>query len=301
MTRLLSPTPRRVLRVVIACTLFSGWTAAVQGQMLRSEGTTFSAPPTHVMEEEGQIIDRPASAPLRPVWGVTVGVSPLWWTPSWGAYLFESAAARMDFTGRDLRLGIVRGRPLGFEFGMSLVQKTFNRDFVIVQNDRAEFGTDFPVVSYRGIDDVTVVAGDSHVLLPVKRIGNRAQLGVLLGGGLGFLPDTPIERRVEGPPFYASCPATSFGASGKLLDPPASGGFVYDFQCLPVPAGSRAGATTEPVSTISASDTYWLLIRAMVAADVVVTTPLKVRFSGGFTYPGLGFGVDLVYLVRARR
>ena len=39
------------------------------------------------------------------------------------------------------------------------------------------------------------------------------------------------------------------------------------------------------------------LARAQIAADVLLAAPFKLRFSGGFNYPGAQlYGVEMVYM-----
>jgi hypothetical protein len=75
-----------------------------------------------------QIVDRPTSD-LRPrfYWGVYGSVVPSWSVPgSMGTWFFESVSSANPpkMNGRDLRVGLVRARQVGFEMGVSLVRKT---------------------------------------------------------------------------------------------------------------------------------------------------------------------------------
>ena len=68
---------------------------------------------------------RPAAGdrPRRSYWGVLGGFTPKWWTPeTWGP-LFEPDDPDI-VEGREFRIGITRGRPLGYEFGVSFVRKS---------------------------------------------------------------------------------------------------------------------------------------------------------------------------------
>jgi hypothetical protein len=80
----------------------------------------------------GQIVDRPPAQP-RPqsYWGVRVSVAPQWWTPdAWGKLFFENVDPARKFTmeGMDWSIGVVRARPLGIEFGVSMTKKTISQD-----------------------------------------------------------------------------------------------------------------------------------------------------------------------------
>ncbi len=306
--------PRATFRAATLVALLVASVTDARAQMLREvapltsasrDVPPFSSPSTSAMRGAGQIVDRPPAPPPRSTWGVTIGLTPSWTTPTWGAEIFWDEM-HPDYppvmSGRDFRIGVVRGRPLGFEFGLSLVQKTVNHDFVITK-DNTLYPDIAPLWSFRGIKDVTLRAIDSHALFPVRRFGNRAQLGILVGGGLGAFPKETIQLRVEGPPFYASCAnATSYVS--PLREPPAGGAFLLSYQggCLAAPAGARSAVTTVDMLSISPTDTLWLLFEAQVAVDVVVAPPLKVRFAAGINYPGTQrFGVDLVYFFRVPR
>jgi hypothetical protein len=135
---------------------------------------------------------------------------------------------------------------------------------------------------------------DFHAFIPIDRIGSRVQLGAVLGIGLAHVPDTPISKHVEGPPFFSS--ASSFVGLPAL---PADGGFVIDdnSQAWPVPPGQTGRDVPASAPDISPLNTIFLLARAQVAADVLVARSFKLRFSAGFNYPGMQlFGIEGVYL-----
>ena len=74
----------------------------------------------------GQIVDRP-TADLRPRfhWGVIGSFIPHWSIPgNMGNLFFENQWTAPKMSGRDVRIGVVRARQLGFEMGVSFVRKT---------------------------------------------------------------------------------------------------------------------------------------------------------------------------------
>ena len=169
---------------------------------------------------------------------------------------------------------------------------TFERAGVVFDSS----GNPLPVarVTLSDLEPVQIPGADFHAFAPIARIGSRVQIGALLGLGGARVPDTAIEKRVEGPPFYAS--VTS---SVALATPPAGGGFVFDEdgQPLPVGPGQTAAVVTVGATEISPLGSFLFLARGQIAADVLVAPPLKLRFSGGFTYPGAQlFGIEVVYL-----
>ncbi len=62
----------------------------------------------------------------RSVWGVSGSFAPKWTTPSEMAILFDTDTAAI--TGSEFRAGVVRGRPLGGDWGVSFVRKNFSDD-----------------------------------------------------------------------------------------------------------------------------------------------------------------------------
>jgi hypothetical protein len=249
-----------------------------------------------------QIVDRPPAQPrAQSHWGVRASVTPRWWTPdAWGKLFLENVDPNRSITmeGNDWSIGIVRARPLGFEFGISVTKKTITEDYVIPHENFDFFSEgSISAVTYTGLDNVEITGVESHVVIPAGRIGERVQIGVLLGGGLGAVPTVGILETVEGPPFYATC---TNGVTGvPLTTLPAGGGFVRDEygQCLPVAPGSRAGTTTQRFRDIAAMDQVWLFMKTQLAVDFQVAGPLKLRAAGGFNFPSAQFiGVDVVYL-----
>ena len=199
-------------------------------------------------------------------------------------------------SGRDFRIGVVRARQLGFELGVSLVRKTV-RSFTIFET--AQYPDDSARVTYTPLGDLRMTGVDSHVVIPIARIGERVQLGILGGGGFAWIHDRPIQKQIEGPPFYAD--ADAFIA---LNSPPATGGFVRDrlFQPVPLVPNTTYGITSTTAFEISPTDYLWPLLRGQLAADFLLARPLKLRLAAGFHYPGAqALGVDVIYLFRTGR
>lgn len=295
----------RPLGIVLLSTLWTLSPGRVNGQTPGHDAGFLLPPVASAMEGAGQFVDRrPPEPPQRPRWGVRAGFTPLWSTPSsWSTVLLQTNYDPV-LNGRDLRVGIVRGRPLGFEFGLSFVRKTIKKDLIFVRDVYAASGTPpnftytpVPNVTYTGIDDILFNGVDFHVLIPAARLGRRAQIGVLLGAGYGVIPETPVQKHVIGPPFFSTCPAP-FSSVGTA-DPPPGGGFVLDElgQCAAVPPGQRAGTITATMRDFWRYQEVWPIIEAQVALDVRMTSFLKLRIAGGFNSPGAQLvGVDLVCL-----
>jgi hypothetical protein len=240
-----------------------------------------------------QLADRSRDlAPRRSYWGVMGALTPKWWTPVTGGPRFEPYYSRVA-QGREWRVGVSRGRPLGREIGFSFVLKSFT-EFAAERVSVGESRVDI-----RAVDDFQLPGGEFHVLVPIARIGQRTMLGGLLGIGVAHAPDEPLHKRVEGPPFYA----TSTG-EGESTTPLAHGGFVRDedFQMFPIEPGQTGVDTTIGFTKVSPANDFLPLARGEVALDVLVAAPFKLRFSGGFNYPGMQvFGFQAIYLFGTSR
>jgi hypothetical protein len=252
-----------------------------------------------------QIVDRPPTQP-RPQshWGVRASFAPRWSTPeSWGRLIFGDVEPDLApvVKGTDWSIGVVRARPLGFEFGLSMTRKTISQDYVIPENHAYGFNNEtfISVITNTGLENVEITGVESHVVIPAARAGERVQIGVLLGGGIGTIPSARVHRTIEGPPFFSTCPNFSL----PLTSPPPGGGFVQDDRgnCVPVAPGSRVGTTTTSFREIWPFEQLWLLIKTQLAVDVQVAGPLKLRFAGGLNFPSAQYiGVEAVYLFSMR-
>jgi hypothetical protein len=270
----------------------------------RVVGLTLAVVLCHAVAAPGQIVDRPPTQP-RPQshWGVRASVTPRWWTPdAWGRLFFESVDPdrAMSMEGMDWSIGFVRARPLGFEFGISMSKKTIREDYVIPRETFDFFGdgSGASTITFTGLENVEITGVESHVVIPAGRVGERVQIGVLLGGGLGTVPGANVLETVQGPPFFATCTNNVTGPPLTAL--PAAGGFVRDEfgGCVSVAPGSAAGTTTVRFKDhLSMMDQVWLFMKTQLAVDIQVAAPLKVRLAGGFNFPSAQYvGVDVVYL-----
>ena len=249
------------------------------------------------MFDAGQIVDCP-TGDLRPRfhWGLLGSLIPNWTTPgNMGNFLFDDLAS-VKMSGRDFRIGVVRARQVGFELGISFVRKTVS-SFTIVET--SQFEGDNARVTYTPLGDVRMTGVDSHLVFPIARIGERVQLGILAGGGFAWTHDRPIQKRIEGPPFYAD--ADSFV---ELSSPPATGGFVRDTfgEWVPLVPNTTYGIASVSVLENSPIHNVWPLIRGQFAADFLLARPLKLRLAAGYHYPGAqALGVDVIYLFSTGR
>jgi hypothetical protein len=128
----------------------------------------------------------PAGAQERSVWGFSGSVGPKWRMPSELSILFD--AERIDITGGELRAGIVRGPPMGGDWGVSFVHKTFTDDGQIVFEEPQQncFGSSCFIESASGaLRNVTIDGIEAHRFFPFATIKRRAQVGLTIAGGVG--------------------------------------------------------------------------------------------------------------------
>ena len=189
-------------------------------------------------------IPSPAAAQIDdPSWGVTAGFSPQWSMPgTLLAGLFD--ATTLDVKGPEFRLGVIRGTTRGGEWGISLIHKRLSKESTLELEGSNSVIT---VVA----DDAELLGVEVHRFFPFARVGERAQIGVNLGGGIaqlrGFVTGAYVATTTSARftlPF-----SEAFGITGRQID-------------------------------------YLPLGRAELAAAALVGERLKVRVSGGFNMPG---------------
>jgi hypothetical protein len=245
------------------------------------------------------VADRPqVIAPRRSFWGVLGGITPSWWTPRW-SYFFEDLVPERPLRGREFRVGLTRGRPLGKEFGISFVRKSWTEFSFVRPGLSMGMASSFSDIhaariTLNQIEPIQMPGVEFHSFMPIDKIRQRVQLGALLGFGAARVPATAIQKRIDGPPFVVS-PGNLQG----LPTLPAGGGFVIDErgQGIPVAPGQTGVTYTTGATEIPPLDSYLILTRVQIAADVLLAAPFKLRFSAGYNHPGAQlFGIEMVYL-----
>ena len=196
-----------------------------------------------------------AAQSTRSQWGVTASFVPHWKVPSQAGPLFEVAPVDMD--GSDFRIGIVRGRDLSGDWGISFVRKHVEDGSTI----GGEFGEAcgpngcLPTGELYTYEDVTVTGVMFHKFMPFGTIGKRVQIGLTLGGGVAR-----FEGDVEGEIY-----GVDFGNAGQV---------VAQQQLQSLPARDLVVIDVVPLADLQLS------------AAVIVAPGLKIRLSGGVSLPG---------------
>jgi hypothetical protein len=180
-----------------------------------------------------------------PAWGITAAFAPRWQVPTFIEGRFDVTS--VDLTGRELRVGVVRGTTFGGEWGISLVHKRLS-DTGAVTVDGSDGIARFTT------EDSELLGVEVHRFFPFGRIGDRVQVGVNLAGGIaqirGFV-------RGEYDPFSAD--AESFTATVPSRE-------IFEY---------------------TGRDIDWLPIaKAQLAVAALVGERAKVRIGGGINLPG---------------
>lgn len=196
-------------------------------------------------------------------WGVNVSTVPSWRVPSGDSVLGklgEVALSEGDLglsvEGSDFRIGVVRGKPLGGEWGVSFVRRQFedgSTQGAILENcfegfqgtQCNRFGT---VYTYQ---NVTLTGVEANKFIPFGTIKQRLQIGIDLAGGIGAMKGSAEKRSVIFEGEEVTEDVTETEARELLAFDPAVFG------------------------------------RFELGAAVILPRGLKLRVSGGMNFPGV--------------
>jgi hypothetical protein len=190
-----------------------------------------------------------APAPSRPKhWGVTASFAP-WHATDTFKRLYDATA--LDMTGKSVRVGVTRGHTLGSEFSITYIRRDISKGATLV---------DLYGVKYEFLQGVTLKGFMLEQYGAITTIGNRAQIGVVIGGGLA---------RAEG------TAQSSYG--GQPLTPREA---------------------REVLTLFARQVDIQLLLRAEIAAAFKLAPGLKLRLGGGFDWPGTtAVSVTVLYFI----
>jgi hypothetical protein len=226
-------------------------------------------------------------------WGVTGGFLPHSGVPSaLSGSLFNAEQA--DLRGSEFRVGIVRGRPDGRDWGVSVVLKQLKTGSSLV---RAGYDGDaIAKTTYRVRDSLWGAGAEVHTFLPFLRAGRRAWVGVLLGAGMSTDYSGNVDRRTEGT-IYATNPR----AGGALTTVTAGPGYIQGYRGDILEVGPGQTAVEDVATPADLHVSGWdldaqLLARGELAAAFALPNRLKFRVSGGFNFPGIAaFNVEIAH------
>lgn len=119
--------------------------------------------------------------PNKTYWGVQAQFAPKWEVKDSFKPLFDADA--VDISGSEFRIGFVRGRTLGSDWGVSYVRKSLKNGSRATNSD-VERTTRNAIVSGVSIDKFS----------PFGTIRDRVQIGMTYGIGVGSAKGDVIER-----------------------------------------------------------------------------------------------------------
>jgi hypothetical protein len=128
-------------------------------------------------------------------WGVNVSFTPSWKANDGLGSSLQWAPEGLIHEGTELTLGVAKGRTLGGDWGVSYVRKPI-KDQTIVETNTASFCPNPTTCQTltdefrQDLKDVVVDGVEAHFFIPFATISNRLQLGVNVGGGVGFSSGT---------------------------------------------------------------------------------------------------------------
>lgn len=166
--------------------------------------------------------DAPFRLPTPKRWGVELSITPKWFTPDGGSWSQDlycgllipagrfSNCEEVSLGGSDFRVGFLRGRSRGGDWGVAYVRRRFSDDAAVraglscpAESLRPYLtggGFSFPSgpscgALFSGPDsgyyfqftNVTLSGPEFHWSIPITTIANRVQLGFTAAGGIGSL------------------------------------------------------------------------------------------------------------------
>jgi hypothetical protein len=211
-------------------------------------------------------------------WGVGVGFVPKFRISNGSGVLgklaevmYESGDAGLDVKGSDFRIGVVRGRKLGGEWGVSYIRRSFKEESTqgAVQTSCSPGQQPNSQICQTGgeeyfyNDNVVLNGIEANKLFVLGTIKSVVQIGIDLGGGVGWMSGTAIQRKTE--PVF-----------GNFTQPPAN-------TTLNIP--TTVTETEVPASTLVGVDPV-PIGRAELSVGFILGNNVKVRASGGMNIPG---------------
>jgi hypothetical protein len=217
----------------------------------------------------------------RSHWGIAGSFTPQW---QFLDFLEDSMDRIVDMTGNEMRVGIVRGRQLGGEWGVSYVKRPIEDDSSFMQEKpKCLAGTGQPEVCAAGNTYRTRGAFMNgiqlHRFFPLATIARRVQIGAVVSGGVA---------RIEGH-------ADETQEHLQIVVNPGTG-----VPTLSVAAEPRTVEAREMLSHTFVAE--YMPIGGVEAAVAVLLAPgVKLRVSSGAAFPGYHtVSVTAQYLFGAR-
>jgi hypothetical protein len=211
-------------------------------------------------------------------WGFGIGFVPKFKVSNGSSVLgklaeamYENGDAGLDVKGSDFRIGVVRGRRLGGEWGVSYIRRSFKEESTqgAVETSCSPGSQPNSQIcqtygdQYFYNDNVVLNGIEANRLFVLGTIKKVVQIGIDLGGGIGWMNGTAIRRMTE-------------PVIGNFTPPPANTTIVFPTNVTEteVPASTLVGVDPVPIG------------RAELAVGFILGNNVKVRASGGINVPG---------------
>ena len=207
-------------------------------------------------------------------WGISFGADPSWRVPSSGALRkLVSDARTVDVSGKDIKVGIVRGRDLGGYWGVFLFSRSIGNGSMTDDVQQACFGQ--PVTCYPAgfryvAKDVSMLGVLFEKNVPFVTIKRRVQVGITLDGGA------------------ASVKGSAESHSFQIANTPTGPSPIEVVSQVPGAQFFSGGLTTQPVGGVE------------VTGAAILAPGLKVLAGWGLNYPAYAASIRVVYLVGAK-
>jgi len=212
-------------------------------------------------------------------WGIT-GT----FVPSWVAMddlkILWSGAQTLDYGGSEFRIGLLHGKELGGDWSVTYIERNVREGSTIDSTEMSDFGSGPPMrygslYSVEPSSPVKIRGIEGQKFSPLATIKNRAQIGLVFGGGIGW--------------YHGLMTAHNYDVSYTNGPPPTFQPIVTQ---------------TETVTQVEAKDIFAMsfvpLGRIELAGTALLAPGLKLRVSGGFSFPNTQvFSLTVNYLFGA--
>ena len=210
-------------------------------------------------------------------WGISGSFVPSWTVPADNVVTRAMFGAEaMNVSGSELRVGFVRGRALGGDWGVSFVRRKL-KDGSTISSD-LYIDPELPGVEqgeFTTLRNVELTGVEFHRFTPFGTIAKRVQVGLLFGGGIASSKGELDTRTVS----------VDYRFTGnRMVMTPVETRETLDAKELVYPGNGMVP-----------------LARLEMAVAAIVAPGMKIRASGGMAFPGMHtFSIGGVYLIGAK-
>jgi hypothetical protein len=205
-------------------------------------------------------------------WGVVASVTPQWQVPS---QLKDAFGGTVDVKGTDFTVGIVHGRALSGDWGVSYIRKTVKDGSTVAKIDQqCNFSNGcFQKGDAFSLQSTSLNGVEVHKFVPFATFHERVQIGMNFAGGVGS--------------FTGNLTKTTYKAQAINNANP--------------PAGSQLVMTTNETIKDETSVSTLPLLKIQLAVSIIAAPAFKIRIQGGADLPGYEiFSIVGVYFIGAK-